>query len=78
MINYEFIKNNKQKLIDIYIKERYIENNNKEGVLVVNFSIKDKIDVYYLNIDNMPEKIKNKFIEDYKKNINFTCTPSTK
>lgn len=67
MINYNFLKDNKSKLIDIYIKERYVENNNKEGCLVINFSLKDKIDVYYLSIDNMPDRIKNKYIEDYHK-----------
>ena len=67
MINYNFLKDNKSKLIDIYIKERYVENNNKEGCLVINFSLKDKIDVYYLSIDNMPERIKNRYIEDYYK-----------
>ena len=36
MIDYDFLKNNKQKLIDIYIKERYIENNNQEGALIIN------------------------------------------
>lgn len=69
MINYEFLKNNKDKLIDIYIKERYMINNNREGALIVNFSIEDKMDVYYLTVDNMPDKIKQKFIEDYEKNM---------
>lgn len=69
MIDYEFLKNNKENLINIFIKEKFIENNGKEGTLVINFSIKDKMDVYYLSVDNMPIRIRNKFIEDYNKNI---------
>ena len=69
MIKYDFLKNNKQKLIDIYIKEKFIENNGKEGSLIINFSIKDKMDVYYLTIDNMSIRIRNKFIEDYNKSF---------
>jgi|TARA_B110000027_G_C16069511_1_gene278330 hypothetical protein len=69
MIDYEFLKNNKQKLIDIYIKEKFIENNGKDGGLIINFSIKDNMDVYYLSVDNMTIRIRDKFIEDYNKNI---------
>lgn len=70
MINYNFLKDNKSKLIDIYIKERYMENNNKEGSLIINFSVQDKVDVYYLTVDNMPDRIKDKYIEDFHKKPN--------
>lgn len=76
MINYDFVKNNKQKLIDIYIKEKFVENNGKDGALVINFSIEDKMDVYYLSVDNMPTNIRNKFIEDYNKD--FRIVPNKK
>lgn len=69
MIDYEFLKNNKKNLINIFIKEKFIENNGKDGALVINFSNKNKMDVYYLSVDNMPIRIRNKFIEDYNKNI---------
>ena len=76
MINYDFLKNNKQNLIDIYIKEKFVENNGKDGALVVNFSIQDKMNVYYLSVDNMPTNIRNKFIEDYNKD--FRNVPNKK
>jgi hypothetical protein len=61
MINHKFLEDNKEKLIQIYIKERLL-NYGKMGALFVDFSKGDNADVYFLTLSNMPEDIKNQFL----------------
>ena len=66
MINYEFLKQNQEKLKQIYYKERIL-NQCKLGALFIDFS-KGCPDVYFLTLENMPETIKQKFLQ--KENLN--------
>ena len=61
MINHKFLEDNKDKLIQIYIKERLL-NFGKMGALFVDFSKGDNADVYFLTLSNMPEDIRNQFL----------------
>ena len=67
MIDTNFLQNNKQQLIQIYIKERMM-NHNQVGALFIDFSKGDNADVYYLTLQNMPEEIQKRFLE--KENLN--------
>ncbi len=67
MIDNDFLKNNKQKLIQIYINER-LRSQNQIGALFIDFSKNNNADVYYLALNDMPEKIRNAFLE--KENLN--------
>ena len=67
MIGQEFISKHTEHLKKIYIKERIL-NTGKNGAIFLNFKNPDKVDVYYLTIEKMPEHIKKKFLE--KDNIN--------
>ena len=58
MINYEFLENNKQALIDIYKKERFIENNNMEGALIIDYRKVNNVDVFYWTVEKMTENVK--------------------
>ena len=69
MINHDFLINNKNQLIDIYKKERFFNNNGIEGALFINFSVKDKVDVFYWTINDMKEEYRLKLVEEIKKNI---------
>ena len=69
MINHDFLINNKNQLIDIYKKERFFNNNGMEGALFINFSVKDKVDVFYWTINDMKEEYRLKLVEEIKKNI---------
>jgi GH25 family lysozyme M1 (1,4-beta-N-acetylmuramidase) len=69
MINFNFLEQNKQALIDIYKKERYIENNNVEGSLIIDYRKNNNVDVYYWTVNNMTDEVKQLFIEEFKKNV---------
>lgn len=69
MINHSFLETRKNDLIEIYKKERYMNNDGKEGALMVDFRNKNKIDVYFWVVDNMVNTIREKFLEEFKKNI---------
>lgn len=71
MINYEFLENNKQALIDIYKKERFIENNNMEGALIIDYRKVNNVDVFYWTVEKMTEDVKTLFMDEYKKNVNL-------
>ena len=62
MINHDFLINNKNQLIDIYKKERFFNNNGMEGALFINFSVKDKVDVFYWTINDMKEEYRLKLV----------------
>ena len=62
MINHKFLEDNKEKLIQIYVKERVI-NYGLMGALFVDFSKGDNADVYFLTLKNMPENIRNEFLK---------------
>ena len=51
-----FLKNNKQQLIQIYIKERAL-NLNENGALFIDFTKNQNANVYYLTISKMDSKI---------------------
>jgi hypothetical protein len=67
MIDNNFLQNNKQQLIQIYINER-LRSQNQLGSLFIDFSKNDNADVYYLTLVDMPENIRKKFLE--LKNLN--------
>ena len=69
MINYEFLENNKQALIDIYKKERFIEKANLEGALIIDYRKENNVDVFYWTVDKMTENVKTLFMDEYKKNV---------
>lgn len=70
MINYQFLETNKQALIDIYKKERFIENANLEGALIIDYRKENNVDVFYWTVDKMTENVKTLFMDEYKKNVN--------
>ena len=61
MINHKFLEDNKEKLIQIYVKERVL-NYCLMGALFVDFSKGDNADVYFLTLKNMPENVRNEFL----------------
>tara|TARA_B100000795_G_scaffold268520_1_gene255640 strand:+ start:4806 stop:5075 length:270 start_codon:yes stop_codon:yes gene_type:complete len=60
MIKEEFLTLNKDKLKNIYIKERIL-NYGEFGALFIDFCKSDNADVYFLTLNNMPENVKVKF-----------------
>lgn len=60
-----FLKNNKQQLIQIYIKERAL-NSNENGALFIDFTKSDNADVYYLTISKMEGEIKSNIMSREK------------
>ena len=68
MINYQFLEENKSKLIDIYRNERFMINKNQEGALMIDYRINDKVDVFYWTVPNMSEQIRELFLNEIKKN----------
>ena len=68
MINYQFLEDNKSKLIDIYRNERFMINKNQEGALMIDYRINDKVDVFYWTVPNMSEQIRQLFLDEIKKN----------
>ena len=69
MIDYNFLQKNQSDLIEIYKKERYMNNVNREGALMLDYRKDNNVDVYYWIVDNMVPHIKEIFLEEYKKNI---------
>ena len=69
MIDYSFLENRKSDLIDIYKKERFMNNAGLEGAIMLDYRKTNNVDVYYWTVDNMVNDIKEKFLEEYKKNI---------
>ncbi len=67
MIDNNFLQNNKQQLIQIYISER-LQTQSQIGALFIDFSKNENADVYYLTLHNMPEEIKESFLA--KDNLN--------
>ena len=68
MINYQFLEDNKSKLIDIYRNERFMINKNQEGALMIDYRINDKVDVFYWTVQNMSDEIRELFLDEIKKN----------
>ena len=68
MINYQFLEENKSKLIDIYRNERFVINKNQDGALMIDYRINDKVDVFYWTVQNMSEEIRQIFLDEIKKN----------
>ena len=68
MINYQFLEENKSKLIDIYRNERFMINKNQDGALMIDYRINDKVDVFYWTVQNMSEQIRQLFLDEIKKN----------
>ena len=69
MIDYTFLEKRQNDLIEIYKKERYMNNKGQQGALMLDYRKDNNVDVYYWTVDNMVPHIKNIFIEEYKKNI---------
>ena len=67
MIDNNFLQNNKQQLIQIYINER-LRAQNQVGALFIDFSKNDNADVYFLSLIDMPEEVRNSFLK--KENLN--------
>ena len=67
MIDNNFLQNNKQQLIQIYINER-LRAQNQVGALFIDFSKNDNADVYFLRLNDMPEDVRNSFLK--KENLN--------
>lgn len=74
MINYNFLEENKSKLIDIYRNERFMINKNQEGALMIDYRINDKVDVFYWTVPNMSEQIRKLFLDEIKKNDSLNKT----
>ena len=71
MINYKFLEENKDKLIQLYVKERVL-NYGRLGALFIDFTKPENIQVYFLTLQNMPEHIRNEFLK--KENLNQNNT----
>ena len=71
MINYKFLEDNKDKLIQLYVKERVL-NYGKLGALFIDFTKPENIQVYFLTLQNMPKNIRNEFLK--KENLNQNNT----
>ena len=56
----EFLNNYKDKLIQIYIRERTL-NFGLMGALFIDFTKQQNADVYFLTLKNMPENIRKEF-----------------
>lgn len=68
-INYQFLEDNKDQLIQIYVKERYTVNRNEEGVLLVDYRNSEKIDVMYIPVSKMIPDIKSSFESAWNDNL---------
>ena len=69
MIDYSFLETRKSDLIEIYKKERFMNNNGKEGALILDYRKENNVDVYFWIVDNMVDSIRARFLEEFKKNI---------
>ena len=69
MIDYSFLETRKSDLIEIYKKERFMNNSGLEGALMLDYRKPNNVDVYYWTTENMVDHIRERFMEEYKKNI---------
>ena len=69
MIDYSFLETRKSDLIEIYKKERFMNNNGKEGALILDYRKENNVDVYFWIVDNMVDSIRARFLEEFKRNI---------
>jgi len=69
MIDYSFLETRKNDLIDIYKKERFMNNMGKQGALMLDYRKENNVDVYFWTVENMAPKIRELFMEAYRKNI---------
>ena len=69
MIDYSFLETRKSDLIEIYKKERFMNNAGLEGALMLDYRKSNNVDVYFWTVENMVQHIKKKFMEEYRKNI---------
>lgn len=69
MIDYSFLETRKSDLIEIYKKERFMNNAGLEGALMLDYRKSNNVDVYFWTVENMVQHIKEKFMEEYRKNI---------
>ena len=67
MIDYTFLEKNKSDLIDIYKKERYVNNSNRDGALMLDYRKENNVDVYYWCVEDMVDHIKTIFLRNTKK-----------
>lgn len=72
MIDHNFLESRKSDLIDIYKKERFMNNKGQDGALILDYRKENNVDVYFWTVENMVPHIKELFIEEYKKNIDQT------
>lgn len=56
----EFLNKYKDRLIQIYIRERTL-NFGQLGALFIDFTKKENADVYFLTLKNMPDDIRQEF-----------------
>jgi hypothetical protein len=68
MIDYSFLESRKSDLIEIYKKERFMNNNGQEGALMLDYRKDNNVDVYFWTLENMVESIREKFLEEFRKN----------
>ena len=69
MIDYSFLETRKNDLIEIYKKERFMNNMGKQGALMLDYRKENNVDVYFWTVENMVPKIRELFMEAYRKNI---------
>ena len=69
MIDYAFLENRKSDLIEIYKKERFMNNQGQDGALMLDYRKDNNVDVYFWTLENMVESIRDKFLEEFRKNI---------
>ena len=71
MIDFSFLETNKSDLIEIYKKERFMNNGGQEGALILDYRKENNVDVYFWTVENMVPHIKEIFMSEYKKNENL-------
>jgi hypothetical protein len=69
MIDHSFLEKNRSDLIDIYKKERFMNNGGEEGSLILDYRKENNVDVYFWTVSNMIPHIKEIFMTEYKKNM---------
>jgi hypothetical protein len=66
MIDYSFLETRKSDLIEIYKKERFMNNFGQQGALMLDYRKDNNVDVYFWTVENMIESIRELFLEQYK------------
>lgn len=69
MIDHSFLESRKSDLIEIYKKERFMNNAGQDGALILDYRKENNVDVYFWTVDNMVPHIKELFLAEYKKNM---------